>query len=380
MKKIETYLPSMLSLLKRLVETESPSQDKQAVDRVGAILIDQVKSMGAEVKIFKNETTGNQILARFDSNSHSSLTSNKKGILLLCHMDTVYPLGTITHMPYYEKDGRILGPGVADMKSGAVIGLNSIRILQENKIMPSFPINILFTSDEEIGSHSSRKLIEELAGNSQLVLVLEPGMPDGAIKTWRKGTGEFHITVHGKAAHAGGDHEKGRNAIEELSHQVLAIQKLTDYEHGTTLNVGVCQGGSVVNVVPETAWMDIDLRVMQPGEAERITAAIEDLRPVLEGTSLEITGNLDRPPMPFNELMHTTYGHARAIAASEGILLTASGTGGASDGNLVAPLGIPVLDGLGAIGGDYHSENEYILKDSLISRTRLVTALLQQWN
>jgi glutamate carboxypeptidase len=380
MINIESYLPTMLTLLKRLVETESPSQDKLAVDRVGAILIDQVKSMGAEVEVFQNKTTGNLILARFSSHSQSGVTSNGKGILLLCHMDTVYPLGTINHMPYHEKDGRILGPGVADMKSGAVIGLNSIRTLQENKKMPSLPINILFTSDEEIGSHSSRKLIEELALDSQLVLVLEPGMPDGAIKTWRKGTGEFHIIVHGKAAHAGGDHEKGRNAIEELSHQVLAIQNLTDYTRGTTLNVGVSQGGSVVNVVPENAWMDVDLRVMQPGEAERITSAIYDLKPVLDGTSLEITGKLDRPPMPFNELMQTTYEHASTIAASEGILLTASGTGGASDGNLVAPLGIPVLDGLGAIGGDYHSENEYILKDSLISRTRLVAALMQRWN
>jgi glutamate carboxypeptidase len=301
MINIESYLPTMLTLLKRLVETESPSQDKLAVDKVGAILIDQVKSMGAEVEVFQNKTNGNLILARFSSHSHSGVTSNGKGILLLCHMDTVYPLGTINHMPYHEKDGRILGPGVADMKSGAVIGLNSIRTLQENKKMPSLPINILFTSDEEIGSHSSRKLIEELALDSQLVLVLEPGMPDGAIKTWRKGTGEFHIIVHGKAAHAGGDHEKGRNAIEELSHQVLAIQNLTDYTRGTTLNVGVSQGGSVVNVVPENAWMDVDLRVMQPGEAERITSAIYDLKPVLDGTSLEITGKLDRPPMPFND-------------------------------------------------------------------------------
>jgi len=191
--------------------------------------------------------------------------------------------------------------------------------------------------------------------------------------------GEFHIIVHGQAAHAGGDHEKGRNAIEELSHQVLAIQKLTDYNLETTLNVGVSQGGSVVNVVPDTAWMDVDLRVMQPGEADRITEAIYNLKPVLSGTTLEITGELNRPPMPFDKLMQTTYEHARKIATGAGLSLTASGTGGASDGNFVAPLGIPVLDGLGAIGGDYHSEKEYILKDSLISRTKLVAALLQHW-
>jgi glutamate carboxypeptidase len=294
-------------------------------------------------------------------------------------MDTVYPVGTLAFMPYHEQNGRVLGPGVADMKAGAVIGLSAIRVLQEENLIPPSPISILFTSDEEIGSYSSRKLIEVLAGNSRLVLVLEPGMPDGSIKTWRKGVGEFHIVVHGQAAHAGGDHEKGRNAIEELAHQVLTIQKLTNYKSETTLNVGIIQGGTVVNVVPDTAWMDVDLRVMQPGEAERITQAIHDLKPVLEGTSIEITGNLNRPPMPFNEVMKETYEKARSIAAGVGINLLASGTGGASDGNFVAPLGVPLLDGLGAIGGDYHSEKEYIIKDSLISRTRLVASILQNW-
>lgn len=376
----DAYLPSMLELLKRLVLAESPSQDKKGVDEVGLILLDSASSLGATIATFQNDTSGDHILARFPSRRNSIETDHEKGILLLCHMDTVYPLGTISHMPFYEKDGFIFGPGVADMKSGAVIGLHAIRSLQENNLMPPFPINILFTSDEEIGSQTSRKLIEKLASESKLVIVLEPGMPDGAVKTWRKGVGEFHLVAHGKSAHAGGDHEKGRNAIEELAHQVIAIQKLTDYSLGTTLNVGVCQGGSVVNVVPETAWLDVDLRVMQPGEAERITDVIFGLKPVLSGTTLEITGKIERPPMPFNELMKNTFEQARVIASREGLSLMASGTGGASDANFVAPLGIPVLDGFGAIGGNYHSAGEYILTDSLLSRTRLVAALLQHWN
>jgi len=379
MINFESYIPAMLALLKQLVESESPSQDKNAVDRVGAIIIDNVKSMGGIVEVLQNESTGNHILARFNSSPLTDDIKNNKGILLLCHMDTVYPLGTLANMPYHEKDGRILGPGVADMKSGVVIGLTAIRALLENKLMPLSIISVLFTSDEEIGSPTSRKLIEEMAGNSNFVLVLEPGMPDGSLKTWRKGVGEFHIVAHGQAAHAGVDHDKGRNAIEELSHQVLIIQKLTDYSRGTTLNVGVSQGGTVVNVVPDTAWMDVDLRVIQPAEADRITEAIYNLKPVLNGTSLDISGNLNRPPMPFNGLMQKTYEHATKIATEEGLPLTASGTGGASDGNFVAPLGVPLLDGLGAIGGDYHSEKEYILKESLVSRTRLVAALLQNW-
>ena len=379
MNNYDKYLPSMVSLLKRLVETESPSHEKSAVDKVGKIIIEEVESLGGEISIIQNETTGNHIIARFDQHSSMEETNTNKGFLMLCHMDTVFPLGTLAKMPFHEKDGKILGPGVSDMKAGAVVCLTALRALLDDNLMPSAPITALFTSDEETGSLTSRKWIEELANNAQLVLVLEPGMPDGSIKTWRKGVGDFHILAHGQAAHAGGNHENGRNAIEEIAHQVLAIQGLTDYNRGTTLNVGVIQGGTVVNVVPDTAWIDVDLRVMEPGEAERIIEAINNLQPVLEGCSLEISGELNRPPMPHDELMQTTFDHAREIAARNGIVLTAAGTGGASDANFVAPLGIPVLDGLGAIGGDYHSEKEYIIKDSLVSRTRLLAILLQNW-
>jgi glutamate carboxypeptidase len=222
-------------------------------------------------------------------------------------------------------------------------------------------------------------LIEKLAAESALVLVLEPGMLDGSLKTWRKGAGEFTVRARGRSAHAGGDHEKGRNAIEELAHQVLAIQKLTAYDQGTTLNVGVIRGGIASNVVPDQASIEVDLRVMQPGEAERISSALQALKPVLEGTSLEVTGGLDRPPMPFDEAMNATFQKVKAIAANVNIELRASGTGGASDANFVAPLGIPVLDGLGPAGGEYHSEREFIFRDSLSERARLLAAILREW-
>jgi glutamate carboxypeptidase len=264
------------------------------------------------------------------------------------------------------------------MKGGIVVALTALAAALETGSL-AHPVTALFTSDEEIGSGTSRALIEKLAAESALVLVLEPGMVDGSVKTWRKGVGEYTLCVRGRAAHAGGDHEKGRNAIEEIAHQVLSIQKMTDYDKGTTLNVGVIRGGIASNVVPDEASLEVDLRVMQPGEAERISAAMQALKPILDGTSLKVTGGLNRPPMPYNETIKATFERVKAIAAKENIEIKASGTGGASDANFVAPLGIPVLDGLGPAGGEYHSEREFIFRDSLPERAKLLTAILRDW-
>lgn len=357
------------SLLKLLVETESPSLDKAAVNRVGAIVADEARKLGANVEIIPNKETGDHVLSKWGNGS--------KGILLLCHMDTVFPLGTLVKMPYHEADGKIFGPGTLDMKAGIVISLAAIEEARKHGM--TRPVTLLCTSDEEIGSETSRKWIESLAKESELVLVLESALVDGSLKTWRKGVGEFWVKVKGRAAHAGGDHEKGRNAIEEMAHQVIAIQKLTDYSKQTTLNVGVIHGGTVSNVVPEETVIQVDVRVMQPGEWERLEVEMGKLKPVLDGTSIEITGGLNRPPMPFDETMKATFEKAKSIAAQIGMELKAGGTGGSSDANFVAPLGIPVMDGLGAIGEGYHSEREYIFADSLDQRVKLVSTLLQNW-
>ena len=361
--------------LQRLVETESPSHQKDAVDRVGAIVAEEAQRLGAQMEIIPNEETGDHILARF-SPSISSLTTSAP-ILLLCHMDTVFPLGTVNKFPYREMGEKIMGPGTLDMKGGIVIALAAIE--EALQLGLKRLVTLLCTSDEEIGSHTSRGQIERLAKEAALVLVLEGGLVDGALKTWRKGVGEFQLRTRGRAAHSGGDHEKGRNAIEEMAHQVIAIQKLTDYSKQTTLNVGVIHGGTVSNVVPEEALIQVDVRVMQPGEWERLETEMNQLKPVLDGTSIEVSGGLNRPPMPFDERMKTTFEKARSIAAQMGMELKAGGTGGASDANFVAPLGIPVLDGLGAVGEGYHSDREYIFADSLEERTKLVAALLQNW-
>jgi glutamate carboxypeptidase len=363
------------ALLKRLVETESPSHDKAAVDRVGAIVAEVARRLGARVEIISNPAVGDHVLARFQP--APEVVGSLTPILLLCHMDTVFPLGTLDRFPYQEGDGKIRGPGTLDMKAGIVIALAALEEIQRTGL--ARPVTMLCTSDEEIGSQASREHIERLAKESGLVLVLEGGLLDGALKTWRKGVGEFRVRTKGRAAHSGGDHEKGRNAIEEMAHQVLAIQKLTEYSKQTTLNVGVIQGGTVSNVVPEEAEIQVDVRVMQPGEWKRLEVEMGRLQPVLDGTSMEISGNLNRPPMPFDETMQVTFERARSIAAGIGMDLKAGGTGGASDGNFVAPLGIPVLDGLGAVGEGYHSEREYIFADSLEERARLVAALLREW-
>lgn len=357
------------TLLKLLVETESPSHQKAAVDRVGAIIADESRRTGAKVEFVSNKETGDHVIARWGGDG--------KPILLVCHMDTVFPLGTIGNFPYREEEGKIMGPGVSDMKASIAISLGAIEVALKDGM--TRPVTLLCTSDEEIGSITSRGLIINMAREAELTLVMEPALVDGSLKTWRKGVGGFTVKVKGRAAHSGGDHEKGRNAIEEMAHQVIAIQKLTDYAKKSTVNVGVIKGGTVSNVVPEEVEIEVDVRVLRVEEWDRIESAMKSLMPVLDGTSIEVTGGLNRPPMPFDDVMQATFRKAQVIAGEIGIELKAGGTGGASDANLIAPLGLPVLDGLGAIGEGYHSEREYIFAGSLAQRIKLVSALMKNW-
>lgn len=375
MLNFDVRLPEMLDLLKRLVETELPSHDKAAVDRVGVIVAEECRRLGAQVEIVPNVSTGAHVIARWNVDLPEE---NSSRIILLHHMDTVFPLGTLERMPFYSKDDKTYGPGVLDMKGGIVVSLAAIAALRDAGEL-NRPLTALFTSDEEIGSGSSRALIEKLAQESQLALVMESGLVDGAIKTWRKGVGEFVVKVKGRAAHAGGDHEKGRNAIRELAWQVLEIEKMTDYAAGTTVNIGVIRGGTVTNVVPDEAVAEGDLRILRPEEASRISAALQSLKPAFPDTSVEVAIDFNRPPMPFTEKSRAAFDKAQKIASTVGVELRAGGSGGGSDGNFVAPLGVPVLDGIGTIGADYHSEREWIYTASLSSRAALIAALLRGW-
>ena len=363
--------PDMLALLKKLVEIESPSDDRHSLQRLGKVIATEARRLGARVELHERPQAGPHVLARWGEGAG--------GILLLCHMDTVFPPGTLERMPFHEQQGRTFGPGVLDMKGGIVVALQAVEALRDAGQIPPRPLSALFTSDEESGSHTSRSLIEDLARQARMVFVLEPAMPDGALKTWRKGVGGFTLTARGRAAHAGGAHEKGRNAILELAHQVIRIEALTDYARGTSLNVGVVHGGTVSNVVPDQASASVDLRLLDPAEWSRIHSAMQKLKPVLEGTRLELSGDLNRPPMPATPAILEAFEEARRIARGLGLELKAGGTGGGSDANFVAPLGVPVLDGLGPVGDDYHSEKEFLFTASLPERTRLLAALMRDW-
>ena len=361
----------LVAMLRRFVEIESPSTDKAAVDRFGAEVVKELRSLGAAVELAPQTAAGDHLIGRFGSGPN--------GILIMCHLDTVYDIGALNNNPVREENGKLYGPGAIDMKGSITQTLAALSALVENGKMPKRPITALFTSDEEIGSDSSRALIEQLGAQSALVLCMEPALADGSLKTWRKGIGGFDITVRGRSTHAGADHENGVNAVEEMAHQILALQKLTDYGAGTTVNVGVVRGGSRSNVVPDACQIEVDLRVMTPADADRVCAAITALKPVNSKAAIAVTGGMNRPPMPRTEKIAAAFAAARKIAESLGLKLGEGGTGGGSDANFVAPLGVPLLDGLGPIGNGAHSEREHVLIKSLPERTALLAGILSEW-
>lgn len=369
--EFEERTEALVALTQRLVAIESPSTNKAAVDRVGAAVAEELRQLGAIVTVDEQTTAGNNVIGQWGF--------GRGGILLLCHMDTVHDIGGLARNPLRIAEGKLYGPGVQDMKASIAMALTALATLREKRQWPSRPVTALFTSDEEIGSDSSRAVIERLAKDAALVLCLEPCLSDGALKTWRKGVGDFEIIARGKATHAGADHENGRNAIEELAHHILAIQQLTDYEKGTTLNVGVIRGGTRSNVVPDEARLHVDMRAKTPEEAERVTQWMKALRPKLEGVTLEVTGGLNRPPMPHNDTMKATFARAQQIATNLGLKIGEGGTGGGSDANFVAPLGVPLLDGLGPLGNGAHSEREHVVIASLPERTALLAGIISGW-
>ncbi len=371
--QFQSKTPHLLALLTKLVEVESPSTDKSAVDRLGTMIAQEMGRLGAVVTVETHADAGNNIVGRWANNSEEN------GILILCHMDTVFNLGTLAQRPVRIENGRFYGPGALDMKAGIAIALTALTVLKDSNDWPPRPITFLCTSDEEIGSQHSRALIESLATESTLVLCLEPALPDGAVKTARKGTGDIEITAYGVAAHAGGDHARGVNAIEELSHHILAVQRLTDYDRGTTVSIGHVRGGTRSNVIPDRAWALADVRIMDPAEADRLRTWTDQLQPVLKGARVAASLSLNRPPMPRDPQMAETFQRVQAIGQKIGLSLTEGSTGGASDANFVAPLGIPVLDGLGPAGEGAHAEQEYVTIASLPERTALLAAILTEW-
>jgi len=358
----------LLDSVKRLVRLESPSTNKAAVDRCGAELARQLRDLGARVRHVETVTAGDHLLAE--------VGSGESQVLLLGHFDTVWPVGQLARMPIRQTRGRLSGPGTFDMKAGLGIGMLAVRALVETGRLGAHRVVMLWTSDEEIGSETSKNLIEEEARRSRAALVLEPALAGGALKTRRKGCGEFEITARGIPAHAGIDPSKGASAVHELAHQIVALESLQDLDRGISINVGLVMGGTRTNVIAEEAVARVDVRVAARDDTAEVEAAFRALTPRLRGTSLVVTGGIHRPPLERTTGVVRLYELARGVARELGHDLEEGSTGGGSDGNLTAAIGVPTLDGLGAIGDGAHALHEHIEVEPLPWRAALVAGLI----
>lgn len=358
--------------LESLVRLESPSDDKAAVDRCGDEIARQLTSIGADLTRYPQTTSGDHLRAIWRRRNATPGVP----ILLLGHFDTVWAVGTINRMPFCEQDGRLHGPGTFDMKAGIVVSMLAVRALQQVCDM-ALDLIMLWTADEEVGSRTSRALIEEIARGSSAALVLEPSLPGGSVKTSRKGVGEFEIDVHGVSAHAGLDPGKGSSAIHELARIIVALESLQDLDRGITVNVGVVTGGSRPNVVADRATARVDVRVPTMEDAARVESAIRTLRPSRPTIRLEVAGGVERPPLERSGGVVRLYEEARRVAASLGRDLGEGAAGGGSDGNFTAAIGVPTLDGLGPEGDGAHAAHEHVRLDDVIWRGAFLAALLE---
>jgi glutamate carboxypeptidase len=363
----------MLKLLGEFVRCESPSHVKSAVDECAAMVARLWQRRGAKVRILQQRERGNHVRAEIWDGAGRAHGQ----IMALGHTDTVYPLGTLAKMPFRVAGGRAWGPGTFDMKGGLVLALYAVDALRALGIQPKKRFVFLWTSDEEIGSESSRRAIEQEARRSDAVLVLEPSFGrEGRLKTQRNGVGGAEILVTGRSAHAGIDPEKGVNAVHELALQIARLMKMSDPRGGITVQTTVVSGGTITNVVPEHARALVDLRYARAADVPRINRRLHALRPILKGARVEVRGGADRPPLERTAAVRKLFGVAHGLMQEMGLPLDEASTGGGSDGSFTAALGVPTLDGLGAVGDGAHSPREHVLISKLPERTALIAGLL----
>lgn len=371
MKTIKNYLQQhadeILLDIKELVAAESPSMNKAAVDRCGEVLQALfAKRLGVAAEIDEQPHYGNHL--KF------TLGSGDEQTVLLGHFDTVWDEGELVMR---EEDGKLYGPGVLDMKAGLVQAIWAVRALQQHDLLAGKRIVFLCGSDEEVGSPSSSAWLSQHALGSAQVLVVEPAVAgSGALKTARKGTGQYEITINGLAAHAGNNPEEGISAVQEMAHQIMFLHSLNAPERGTTVNVGIARGGNRINVVADKAVLGIDTRVTSEAEAERIHAEISQITPHLTGITLDISGAQSRPPMRQTPESLALMERAQQVAEQLGFTVEGKAVGGGSDGNFTAALGIPTLDGLGATGAGIHARHEHIIIADIAPRAALVAGLI----
>jgi glutamate carboxypeptidase len=358
----------MTETLRRLVEVESPSDDKAAVDGAAELAAGIAHQIRGLVKLHKQKELGSILELRF-----GTARSHDKPVLLLGHLDTVWPLGTLRTMPWREKDGRFYGPGVLDMKAGVAMAFTAVQVLEQLGIHR--PVTLLLNSDEEVGSPVSRPITERLALASAAVLVLEPAQ-GLACKTARKGVGDYRLEVTGVAAHSGVDFARGHSAILELARLLHKVERFTDLRLGRTVNPGVIGGGTRVNVIAQDAWAEVDVRIAKASDGARVDKLFRGLRCTDPACRLTINGGINRPPMERKPGTVALYKQARRLAVELGFQLDEAATGGGSDGNFTAALGVPTLDGLGAVGEGAHAAHESVVIEHLVPRTALLAALI----
>ena len=358
-----------METLRTMVEMESFTADTPSVDKLSSYIKERLETLGALVEVISQTEAGNHLLAEWGEGDEQ--------ILILCHMDTVWATGTLQDMPFRVQDGLVSGPGILDMKAGIAILLHALDALNNLGLSPQRRVKMVFNSDEEVGSTTSRALIEEEARKSAHVFVLEPAAGSGgALKIGRKGVGMFQLKVTGRASHAGNEPEKGISAVEELAHQIIRLHSFTDLEIGTTVNVGVMSGGSVRNQIAPFAEGLVDLRVATMSEADRVTEEILALKPSLPGAVVEITGGMNRLPMEKTPATARLLESARSISEPLGIELGEAHVGGGSDAQFASAMGVAVLDGLGGVGEGPHAAHEHIIAAELPRRVALLASLL----
>lgn len=371
----EVHRGKMLEFTRWLVEQESMSREADATRRIAESLGAELDSGGATVDLLNDQCYGSTLRARFNHTAEGS--PNDKQLLVVGHLDTVWPIGTLALRPFRVEVDRAFGPGIFDMKAGVMLAAFAMRAIKELGRVTKRRTTLLMTCDEETGSHFSRDIIEEEGRRSHAALVLEPPIPGGIIKTGRKGVGEFELIIRGRPAHAGNDPKAGISAITELAHQILAINQLNDYERGTTVNVGVVRGGVLSNVIAAEAHAFVDMRFRTVDEGDRITDAMSKLQPVVAGARLEVIGGINRPPLVRTPETAVLFEHAKQLAAEIGYDLKEGSVGGGSDGNFIAALGVPVLDGLGVDGAGAHAEHEHIIISDIARRAALLARLIE---
>jgi glutamate carboxypeptidase len=369
---VDRQLEAFLTDLRAFVEVESPTNDKAAVDRAARHLAERFAAYAhAEIAWHPQPQWGDHFEAR--------IGTGRRRILLLGHVDTVWPIGTLSRLPCRVEGDRFTGPGSFDMKYGDMQAVWGLRLALEAGALRDKTFVFFANTEEEVGSPTSRSIIERLARESECVFVLEPSVgAEGAIKLWRKGVGIYHLEVEGVASHAGADPEKGRSAVLELAHQIVDLHSLNDAAKGTTVNVGVVRGGTRSNVVAAHAEAEIDLRVRTADEARRVDERILRRPTFVSGTAARARGGMNRPPMEETPASRRLYEVAKRVAADEGFDLPAGGTGGGSDGNFTAAVGIPTLDGLGAVGDGGHADHEHVRVSTIAPRLAWFTRLLAE--